>query len=412
MSKPVVHHQQHTLSYVLCKMSALANQTRLHLWFPNIFEFKGGIQVYSAFLLEALQTTYPKVQYDVFLKHDTRCPSNVSLLCNTNTNFHYSGSLPLALRTPGFAAQILGLGLWQRPKLVIAAHLNFTVAAYWLKQLTGVPYWTIAYGIEAWNIQRQDLQTALHHADRILSISGYTRDRLIQEQNLDPAKISLLPCTFDPSRFQISAKSTYLLEEYSLKPEQPIILTVSRLAEAKRYKGYDQILEALPQIRQAIPNVHYIIVGKGNDQPRIEQLIAQLGLQDCVTLAGFIPDEQLSDYHNLCDVFAMPSKREGFGIVYLEALACGKPALGGDQDGAIDALCHGELGALVDPDDGDAIAQTLIQILQGSYPNPVMYQPEALRQAVIDRFGFDHFKQKLVELMQDYADLYITCSSS
>lgn len=381
------------------KNSNSPNRTVVHFWFPNIFDFKGGIQVYIAVLLEALQKLYPYSEYEVFLKHDTCYYPKFSFL--SKTRFHFSGIWPLSIRTAAFAAQILGLGLWQRPKLVIAAHLNFTVAAYWLKQLTGVSYWTITYGIEAWNIQRQDLQTALHHADRILSISGYTRDRLIQEQNLDPAKISLLPCTFDPSRFQISAKSTYLLEKYNLKPEQPIILTVSRLAEAKRYKGYDQILEALPQIRQAIPNVHYLIVGKGKDQPRVEKLIAQLELQDCVTLAGFVPDDQLCDYYNLCDVFAMPSKREGFGIVYLEALACGKPTLGGNQDGAIDALCHGELGALVDPDDVGEIAQTLIQILQGTYPNPLMYKPEALRQKVIDTFGFERFQKNLAEIIKN-----------
>lgn len=390
-------------------MPVPVNQTRLHLWLPNIFEFKGGIQTYLAVLLDALQRVCPDRKYDVFLKHDTHVSSEFPL--SVNTRFHFVGNLPLSLRTPAFALQVMGQGFWKRPHLVVAAHFNFTPAAYWLKCVTGIPYWTIAYGIEAWNIQRPDLRRALHHADRILSISSYTRDRLIKEQNLDPSKISLLPCTFDPSRFQIASKPVYLLKRYNLKPEQPVILTVSRLAEAKRYKGYDRVLEALPQIRQTLPDVHYIIVGKGGDQPRIEQLIAQLNLQDCVTLAGFIPDEQLSDYHNLCDVFAMPSKREGFGIVYLEALGCGKPTLGGNQDGAIDALCHGELGALVDPDDVDAIAQTLIQILQGSYPNPLMYQPEALRQAVIDRFGFDHFKQKLVELIQSHSNIFLSCKS-
>lgn len=176
---------------------------------------------------------------------------------------------------------------------------------------------------------------------------------------------------------------------------------MARLAEAERYKGYDQILQALPTIRQSIPNIHYILVGKGSDRPRIENLITQLQLQDCVTLAGFVPDDELCDHYNLCDVFAMPSKREGFGIVYLEALACGKPTLGGNQDGAVDALCHGTLGALVDPDDIDAIAQTLIQILQGNYPNPVMYQPELLRQKVIETYGFEKFKQTLAGHLAD-----------
>jgi glycosyltransferase involved in cell wall biosynthesis len=236
---------------------------------------------------------------------------------------------------------------------------------------------------------------ALRHADRILAVSSYTRDRLLQEQNLDPDQVAILPNTFNPDRFQISAKPAYLLEQHGLQPEQPIILTINRLCSSESYKGYDRVLQALPQIRQIIPHVHYIIGGKGDDRPRIEQLIQQLQLQDCVTLAGFIPDSELCDYYNLCDVFAMPSKLEGFGIVYLEALACGKPTLGGDRDGAIDALCHGELGALVNPDDVGAIAKSLIQILQGIYPNPLIYQPETLRQKVINRYGFERFQQTL-----------------
>ncbi len=378
-------------------MSNSSNQSRLQLWFPDLFDFKGGIQVYSAFLLEALQLLYPKINYDVFLKHDTRYPSYLSF--PPNANFNFSGAWPISLRTPAFAAKLIGSGLWQRPNLVISTHLNFTVAAYWLKRLAGIPYWTVAHGVDAWNIQRPALQTALRHADRILAVSGYTRDRLLKEQNLDPSKISLLPNTFDPNRFLIGCKPTHLLERYKLKPEQPIILTVNRLTLSEPYKGYNKTLEALPQIRQVLPDVHYIIVGKGDALPQLEQLIHQRQLQDCVTLAGFIPDAELCDYYNLCDVFVMPSKQEGFGIVYLEALACGKPTLGGNQDGAIDALCHGELGALVDPDDVGAIAQTLIQILQVTYPNPLIYQPEALRQKVIDTFGFKRFKQTLAELI-------------
>jgi glycosyltransferase involved in cell wall biosynthesis len=142
------------------------------------------------------------------------------------------------------------------------------------------------------------------------------------------------------------------------------------------------------------------MVGKGSDRPRIEQLINQLNLQDCVTLTGFVPDDELCAHYNLCDVFALPSKSEGFGIVYLEALACGKPTLGGNQDGAIDALCHGELGVLVDPDDVGAITQTLIQILQGTYLHPILYKPGILRQKVIDNFGFERFKKTLAELIK------------
>lgn len=367
----------------------------IHLWFPDIFEFKGGIQVYSAFLLKALQSLYSSNHYQVFLKHDTHASSST---CQ-QTQFHFAGRIPLALRTAFFAAQIIGMGCWGRPKFSISTHINFTPAAYWLKRLAGVPYWTVAHGAEAWNIKSSAITTALHHADKIIAVSSYTRDRLLKEQNLEPSKILLLPCTFDANRFKIAPKPEHLLNSYQLTLKQKIILTVSRLDHTQQYKGYDQIILALPEIRRQIPNVHYILVGKGGDRPRIEQLIAQLNLQDCVTLAGFVPDQEISDYYNLCDVFAMPSKGEGFGIVYLEALACGKPTLGGNQDGAIDALCYGELGALVNPDDLREITATLIQILQEKYPLPILYQPEQLRNKVIEKFGFDCFQQRLFEIM-------------
>jgi len=377
------------------------NKNNIHLWFPNIFEFTGGIQTYSIFLFQALQNIYPDANYDMFIKHDKNPSPDFSSIAPTK--FHFCGSTPLARRTPTFAAQLMTWGFWKRPNLIISSHLNFIVAGYLLKRFMNIPYWTVAHGIEAWNIKKPVLQMALHHADLILAVSGYTRNRLIQEQNLDPNKIVILPNTFDANRFQIAPKPAYLLEKYGLKPEQPVILTVARLAEVERYKGYDQVIQALPQIRQQIPDVHYVIVGKGNDQARINELITQLGLQDCVTLAGFIPDEQLCDYYNLCDVFAMPSKREGFGIVYLEALACGKPVLGGNQDGAIDALCHGHLGSLVNPDDVGEIADTIIQILQGRYPNPLMYQPELLREKVINTFGFEQFQNTLASYLHHYS---------
>lgn len=371
-----------------------------HLWFPNIFQFKGGIQVYSVFLLQALQSLYPQSKYDVFLKHDTCCSPNFSL--ETNTQFHFAGKWNKTLRTFAFASQILGHGFWQRPNLIISSHLNFTVVAYVLKHLTGTPYWAVAHGVDAWNITNPTLKTALFYADRILAVSEYTRDRLLKEQNLDPHKISLLPNTFDDTRFQITPKPKKLLNRYGLSAEQPVILTVARLDSNEQYKGYDQILRSLPEIRRHLPTVHYLIVGKGSDRTRIQQLITQLNLQDCVTLAGFIPDTELCDHYNLCDVFAMPSKGEGFGIVYLEALACGKPTLGGDRDGAIDALADGELGALVDPDDVEAISKTLIQILQGIYPHPIIYQPEILRQRVIEKFGFATFRQTLADLIHNF----------
>lgn len=370
---------------------------KVHLWLPNIFQFKGGIQVYCAFLIEALQEVYPNAFYDVFLKHDTHYTPNVRVL--PETKFHYGGNIPLKLRTFYFALLLFISSFQKRPDLIICGHANFTPVAHLVQRLMGISYWTVAHGVDAWNLQNPHIIQALRHADRILAVSHYTRDRLLQEQALDPEKVVVLPNTFDTSRFQIAPKPQSLLEKYNLTPDQQVILTIARLAGEERYKGYDQIIRALPEIIKTIPNIHYLIGGKGGDRPRIEKLIQDLDLEDYVTLAGFIPDEELADHYNLCDVFAMPSKGEGFGIVYLEAMACGKPTIGGNQDGAIDALCNGELGVLVNPDDLDEISTVITQILEKTYPLPILYQPETLRQKVIEIYGFEQFKQNLAQLL-------------
>ncbi|HEY9693366.1 MAG TPA: glycosyltransferase family 4 protein [Oculatellaceae cyanobacterium] len=377
----------------------LTDMLHFYLWFPELFCSTGGIQTYSNFLFKAFQKINPNFKYEVFLKNDAALES---IKEKANIKWHFTGDWQGFFRTVVFASQVIGHGIYQRPDLVISSHLNFTVAAYWLKKIAGVPYWAVAHGVEAWNIENQGLKKALQDADQILAVSNYTRDRLLKEQNIDPSKIVILPNTFDAERFKINPKPKQLLKRYGLTLDQSIILTVARLASSEAYKGYDKILQALPEIRTKIPNVHYILVGKGSDRTRIETLITELDLQDCVTLAGFVPDEELCDHYNLCDVFAMPSLGEGFGIVYLEALACGKPTLGGNQDGAIDALCNGELGVLVNPDDIEDIAQSLIQILQGSYPNPLIYQPEVLRQKIIDYFGFDRFEETLANYLNEW----------
>jgi glycosyltransferase involved in cell wall biosynthesis len=372
---------------------------KIHVWIPNMFDFKGGVQVYSSWFLQALQNNQPQSKYDIFLKHDTRLPREHPF--QVNTRFHFSGKFPSSIRTFAYAGQLFKEGLLQKPDLIISTHLNFTPVAAWLKRIAGIPYWTVAHGVDAWNIENPTLKKGLQQADKILAVSYYTRDRLLREQNLSSNQVVLLPNTFDANRFEIKTKPTHLIEKYNLQPHQPIILTVNRLCATEIYKGYDKVLEALPKIQAKMPNTHYIIVGKGDDRARLENYIQELGLEDSVTLAGFVPDEELCDYYNLCDVFAMPSKLEGFGIVYLEALACGKPCLGGNQDGAIDALCNGEFGALVDPDNVEEIAQTLIKILEGNYSKPLLYQPQALREKVIETYGFDRFQERLAKLLND-----------
>ncbi|WP_271254327.1 glycosyltransferase family 4 protein [Pseudanabaena sp. Chao 1811] len=385
----------------------MTRSKHVHLWIPELFCSKGGIQVFSGFFLQALQTLYPDANLSVFLKNDST--EIIEQAFKQNHTHHWSqlpvycsGKAPTPLRTLFFSWQLLSLAIAQKPDLIITTHLNFAPIAFILKKLLGIKYIAIAHGVEAWNIQNPLLKKSLQAADLILAVSHFTRDRLCQEQGLSPHKVGILHNTFDDKAWKISPKPPNLLQKYGLCNDQKIILTVSRLVASEQYKGYDRILEALPIIRQTIPNIHYIIVGKGSDRDRLEQVVRQNELEKHVTLAGFIPDADLGDYYNLCDLFVMPSKREGFGIVYLESLACGKPTLGGNLDGAVDALCEGEIGVLINPDNLSEIAETIVKILSGEYKNQAIYQPQILRQKVIAKFGFEHFQQTIFSYLLDF----------
>ncbi|MEA5452440.1 glycosyltransferase [Leptolyngbya sp. CCNP1308] len=364
--------------------------TTIHLWTPGLFDFKGGIQTYSSFLLEGLQAVLPGATLRVFTLHDA--PATLPTVSPASVSYHTTGHVPARLRTAAFAAQTSRAALSDRPDLIITTHVNLTPVAHALKRWANLPYWGVAHGFEAWEVAKPQVRRGMAGADKILSVSGFTCDRIRQSQALQ--NLGILPNTFDSHRFQVAPKPLHLLKRYGLRPEQPVILTVNRLAAGEPFHSYDQILAALPTIQTALPQVHYLIVGKGDDRPRLERLIADRHLQDCVTLAGFVADEELPDHYALCDVFAMPSQLEGFGIVYLEAMACGRPVLAG-LDGGQDALKQGELGALVDPEDVAAIADHLVQILTGTYSNPLMYQPQALRQRAIEAFGQQAFQRCL-----------------
>lgn len=376
---------------------------------PNLFGFKGGVQVYTGTLIRALQHHRPELAYRIFLKYENS---------NALPNPPYSDYLPQTqftafgeqvYDTRGFRRRwntacssftILQASLKQRPQLIIVTELNQSIVlSHLLKRSLDIPYWVILHGIEAWNIEKPSYRAALAAADRVIAVSHYTRQKVLAQGYLSPERVSVLPNAFDPSRFQIQPKPQVLLQRYGLHPKQPVLLTVTRLQHFAHYKGYDAILEALPVLQQRIPNLRYILVGKGNDLPRIQAKVQSLNLQDCVILPGFVPDQELPSYYNLCDVFAMPSKGEGFGIVYLEALASGKPVLAGHKDGSVDPLNHGELGCLIDPDDSAGLIEALSQLLSGTHPNPNLKQPSYLRQTVSQRYGYSEFCQKVGELL-------------
>lgn len=373
-------------------------RSRVELWVPELDATKGGLQAFSCFFLRALQQASAGRPIRVMTKLGARERKFSGL---AGLEIGSSEHLPPWARSAGFASQLLLPNLIDPPALIISTHAHFAPVAHVLKQLRGIPYAVVAHGIEVWGRISSMRRKALCAADRVLAVSRYTASRLCADQGVAADRIAVLPNTFAEDQFRPGPKPAALLARYGLAPDRKIIFTLCRLAASERYKGYDILLEALPAIRAVVPEVHYVIGGTGDDLPRLRSLIQARGLAAHVTLTGFIPTEELPDYYRLCDVFAMPSTGEGFGIVFLEAMASGKPVLAGNRDGSVDALADGGFGVLVNPLDAAEIAAALVRLLQGAHDAPLLAHPEALHRAVVARFGFDSFSATLNKHLGD-----------
>ena len=362
---------------------------RIHVWIPDYQSSHGGIQTFSRFFVQGLTDCLPGAQIQVLSKNDDSYPISKGVV--RSHLFRCAGWWPMPYRTLFYAGQLASEAMFHRPDLILTTHANFCSLARVFQSIANIPYGVVAHGIEVWHAKSASLRRGLRGANRILAVSQFTRGRMLDELQLAPEKVGLLPNTFLSDQFATAPKPRYLLRRYGLTSDQPVILTVARLAGAERYKGYDQILHSLVKLRQSLPRVRYVLGGRGHDRARIERLARELGVAEHLIMAGFIPDHELEDHYNLCDVFAMPSKGEGFGIVFLEAMACGKPVLAGNKDGSVDPVLNGQLGVLVDPDDVPAIARELELILTRRHPLAILQQPEELRRRVIAAYGYPRF---------------------
>lgn len=362
----------------------------IHLWVPELDRTRGGIQAFSHFLLQALKVALPRLRIRTLAKSG----------CGTNSDHYHMGRVPGPLRTLVYAVSLLSAGWRFQPAMVISSHVNFLPAAYLLKRWRGVPYMGVAHGIEVWGNRRPQLHAALHCADLILAVSRHTRELLTTEQQVPPERLGILPNTFEQNAFSPGSKPPELVHRYHLPTSARVIFSFGRLAASERYKGFDRIITALPEIRRQVPDTYYLIGGTGDDRPRLESLAQANGTAERVIFTGFIRPEELCGHYNLCDAFAMPSTGEGFGIVYLEALACGKPVLAGNRDGSVDALADGRFGALIDPDNQPELQATLVQMLLRQHPHPLMFRPDELRRQVVAEFGFEPFAHTLGEQLR------------
>jgi glycosyltransferase involved in cell wall biosynthesis len=368
--------------------------TNNHLFvFLEIFTLEGGIQSYVKDIFRGYSGLHQTCKADVFLLRDS--PDCVNPFASAkNLNFHYFKSKSAQMGRVKMAVALLKYLLQKRPQQVFCGHIKLAGLIQTLCQPLGIPYTVLTYGKEVWESLKSQERRALAAADGIWTISRYSGERACSVNCLDPAKVQMLPCAIDGDKFTPGDKSPELVEKYGLQ-DAKVLMTVARLWSGDIYKGVDVTIRALPQIIQVFPEVKYLVIGRGDDQPRLAQLAKDLGVSDRVIFAGFVPTESLMLHYRLADAYIMPSQ-EGFGIVYLEAMACGVPVLSGDNDGSADPLQDGKLGWRVPHRNPDAVAAACMEILQG---NDQRCDGKWLREQAIAIFGIAAFQARLQHLL-------------
>jgi phosphatidyl-myo-inositol dimannoside synthase len=357
--------------------------------FLEIFEREGGIQSYVQDIFGSYGSLSDLPIAHVFLLRDRQDCANPF---RSDFRFHYFKHRSAQVGRLKMAIALLIQILKTRPQHIFCGHVNLAPLVHLLCKPFAIPYTVMVHGKEVWEPLPATTRNALQQADEIWAVSRYSRDRAAQSNQLDVNKMRLMPCAVDGDRFTPGEQSAAWVERYGLT-EAKVLVTVARLWSGDIYKGVDVTIRALGAIAQAVPNVKYLVIGRGDDQPRLAQLAADLGVGDRVVFAGFVPTAELADHYRLADAYVMPSQ-EGFGIVYLEAMACGVPVLAGDADGSADPLQNGQLGWQVPHRDPAAVAAACIEMLQPAVRQD-RHEGAWLRQQVLALFGKGAFTQRL-----------------
>lgn len=245
-------------------------------------------------------------------------------------------------------------GLWRalrlRPDVTLSAHVVCSPAAAAIGRLLGSGTVQYFYANEVLGKPRL-AKWAASNADAAVAISAYTAS-LIADTGASTANVRVIPPGVElPS------------DPGPLPAERPTVLTIAQLKH--RYKGHDVLIQALAELRTRVPDVEWVVIGEGPLRGTLEESARSAGLAGTVRFLGAVSDEQRDAWLRRASVLAMPSRLpgEGFGIVYLEANAYGKPVLAGNVAGPLDAVSDGVSGLAVDPTDAKAVADALLRLL-------------------------------------------------
>jgi len=289
----------------------------------------------------------------------------------------------------------------RKPRIVLAAHPNLAPIARAMR-LFAPRMKTIvcAHGIEVWEPLPGTRRNALRRATLVLSPSQATADHLASVQGVSPERIRVLPWALDPDFETKFAKDSRPLPANF--PRGRVILSVGRWLATERYKGMDTLILAMPRLLLRWPQLQLAFVGSGDDRGWLEHIARDSGVQRHVHFLTGLSYGEISACYQAAEIFALPSRGEGFGFVYLEAMAHGKPVIGGAHGGAPEVIGDGVTGYVVQHGDPVQLATSIDALL--SDPEAARRMGEAGRQRVEKEFRFNVFAKAFKKLLRELCE--------
>jgi phosphatidyl-myo-inositol dimannoside synthase len=287
--------------------------------------------------------------------------------------------------------------------IVLAAHPNLALPAAWMQRIS--PHLKIivmAHGVEVWQPLPSARRRALQRANLVLAPSSVTAQKLVEAQGIPQEKVRLFPWPLNPDFLRLAENPAALQLPQSF-PQGRIVMTAGRWAASERYKGADELIRAVAQLRAAHPDLNLVVVGSGDDLPRLRQLARDLGAAEGVHFLESLAREEVAACYARADVFALPSTGEGFGFVFLEAMAFAKPVIGAAAGGATDLIEDGSNGLLIPPGDVASLAQALERLLHDHSLRAEMGRRGTER--VRSKYRFEVFEAALERILDECAAL-------
>ena len=296
-----------------------------------------------------------------------------------------------------FLLSVLRKGL--QSDTILLSHVNLLPIGWLVKKVApGKRLVLLAHGIEIWEPLSAFKKKMLQACDQIIAVSAFTQQKITEQQGIARNKITVVNNCLDPLLQPPTAdkKNPALLHRYGCSASDMVLLTLTRLAESERHKGYEKVITAMATLQQQdYNNIQYLIAGKYTETEKqyIEQFAQANGLKNNVHLTGFIPEQEMANFFGIADVYVMPSKKEGFGLIFTEAMYHGLPVIAGNADGSVDALANGKLGILVNPDSQEEITDAIKKILN----DKKTFIPD--NNFLLQQFGFESYKKRLLPLL-------------